>query len=299
MNPNILNHYREFSQYTDPGLYGDLLKKTLPDSVGEIGLLARMQLIHRMTLKNGNTGSNKDLRYGDMTKVPWYRQPEDDVFPTVSSILSELYRRDAKGITLSRAVENKLVLTCRFTAILMASFLKVKGIPVRVRAGFAPYFQVEGLPGGKSDDHWINQYWSSEKARWVTIDVDASSEDYLKFDPYDIPDGIFDFAADAWLAVRSGKVDGQHFYNGGGKGGLIVIAWELFYDFHCLMNDEIIYSHVPEMTLFNNFAKLTHKQLSEIDNLARLMQRPDDNFNKLQQIWNTNREFRLLKGGLL
>lgn len=295
----VINYYLQFSQYTDPGLYRDVVKKSLPDNIKEIGLLVRKQIIHRMTLKNGNTGSNKDLRYGDMTKVPWYRQPEDDVFTTASAMLAELYRRDSRGLILDRAVENKLILTCRFTSILMASLLKVKGIPARVRSGFAPYFKVEGLPGDKSDDHWINQYWNKKESRWTTIDVDGSLEGYLKFDPYDVPDGIFDFSADAWIAVRNGKINEQHFWNAGDNSGLIVIAWELFYDFHCLMNNEVIYLHTPEMTHFGKFDKLSEKQLAEIDNLAMLMQKPDDNFEELQKIWNTKKEFRLLKGGLL
>ena len=295
----VINYYLQFSQYTDPGLYRDVVKKSLPDNIKEIGLLVRKQIIHRMTLKNGNTGSNKDLRYGDMTKVPWYRQPEDDVFTTASAMLAELYRRDSRGLILDRAVENKLILTCRFTSILMASLLKVKGIPARVRSGFAPYFKAEGLPGDKSDDHWINQYWNKKESRWTTIDVDGSLEGYLKFDPYDVPDGIFDFSADAWIAVRNGKINEQHFWNAGDNSGLIVIAWELFYDFHCLMNNEVIYLHTPEMTHFGKFDKLSEKQLAEIDNLAMLMQKPDDNFEELQKIWNTKKEFRLLKGGLL
>jgi len=299
MDKKILNHYLQFSQYTSPGLYGDVLKKSLPDDVKEIGLLVRKQIIHRMILKNGNTGSNKDLRYGDMTKVPWFRQPEDDVFITASAMMAELYRKDPKGLTLDRKSEDKLILTCRQVSILMASLLKLKGIPTRVRSGFAPYFIVEGLPGGKSDDHWINQYWNDKESRWVTIDVDGSLEDYLKFNPYDIPKGTFDFSPDAWLAVREGRVDGEHFWNAGGNGGLIVVAWELFYDFHCLMNDEVIYFHTPEITHFGKFDKLSKQKLLEIDNLAKLMQEPGVNFDKLKKIWEEKKEYRLLKGGLL
>lgn len=299
MNSTVTNFYLKFGQYTDPGLYKEILNKTLPDHVNEIGLLVRKQIIHRMTLKNGNTGSNTDLRYGDMTKIPWYRQPEDDIFPTASAMISELYRRDGRGFTLDRATENKLILTCRFTSILTTSLLKTKGIASRVRSGFASYFNVEGLPESKSDDHWISQYWNEQKSRWVSIDVDGSLEGYLRFDPYDIPEGVFDFSADAWLSVRKGKIDPSHFWNAGGNGGLIAIAWELFYDFHCLMNEEIIYKHTPAITNFGKFDTLSEQQLEEIDGLARLMQKPDENFEKLQKIWDTKKEFRLLTGSLL
>jgi len=53
------------------------------------------------------------------------------------------------------------------------------------------------------------------------------------------------------------------------------------------------------MVKLNNFDKLTKKELSLIDNLANLMTNPDKNFYRLRKIWETNKEFRLLKGALL
>lgn len=210
--PNT-NFYLEFSPYTYPGLYADLLKDTLPDEIREIGLLVRKSLVHRMTLKNGNTGSNIDMRYGDMTLLPWYVQPEDDIYVTSASMLAELYRRDPRGLIQDRDVKDKLILTCRFTSVLMASLLKIKGIPARVRSGFVPYISVENLPNGTSDDHWVNQYWDFKSSRWITIDVDASIDGYLKFDPYDIPTEEFNFSADAWLNCREKKIDPNHFHS--------------------------------------------------------------------------------------
>jgi hypothetical protein len=295
MKNKNFNHYLEFSPFTYPGCYKKELKENLPSDVKKIGFLVRKQIIHRVTLKNGNKGSNTDLKYGDMNKVPWYRQAEDDYFPTAAAILAELYRRDKKGIVKNRKEKDRLILTCRLVSILMASILKSKSIPTRVRSGFAPYFR--GF-GNKSVDHWINQYWNKKEKRWTTIDVDGSLEDYLEFDPYDMPKDVFDFSADVWLAVRVGETAGNHFWNAGGFTGLKVIAWELFYDFHCLMNNEIICLHQPKY-IWNRFDKLTEKELEEIDELANLMKEPDKNFEKLQNIWNTKKKFRILKGGSL
>ncbi|MGD0729072.1 MAG: hypothetical protein ABR981_03275 [Candidatus Micrarchaeaceae archaeon] len=100
MNNKVLNHYLEFSMYTNSGLYKELIRKTLPDDIQKIGSLVRKQLIHRTTLAAGNVGTNADKRFGDMTKVPWYRQPEDDNLVTASAILAELYRRDKRGFVL-------------------------------------------------------------------------------------------------------------------------------------------------------------------------------------------------------
>jgi hypothetical protein len=176
----------------------------------------------------------------------------------------------------------------------MASILKSKGIPARVRSGNAPYFEE-----GQSDDHWINQYWSNEQHRWITIDVDGSLSLAEEFDPYDVPINKFDFPGKAWLDIRQGSVDPNIFYNAGGVRGAVVVAWSLFYDFHSLMNDENIYLHIPQLVRLYEFPKLTKEQLKGIDELAELMIDPDAHFDELKEIYETNKAYRLFGGGLL
>lgn len=300
MDKKILDFYREFSMYTNPGLYKDLLKKDVPNDIRKIGNLVRKNIIHRTTLADGNVGTNVDKKFGDMTKVPWYRQPEDDILVTASAMLAELYRRDNNGFTINRNEQDKLVVTCRFVAILVASILKSKGIPCRVRSGNAPYFDM-GTLGKVSADHWINQYWSSREKKWISIDVDGSWSLNENFDPYNVPEGKFDFPAKAWLNIRNGKDDPNRFWNAKPERGSIVVFWSLFYDFHCLMNNEIIYSYGPSNNFGSpkKFAKLSKKELENIDELALLLQKPDENFSELQNVWNSQRGFRLLSGGLL
>jgi len=298
MNHKIIEHYLDFSTFTYPGLYKEILKNDLPDDIREIGLLVRKNFIHRTTLAAGNVGTNADLKFGDMTTVPWWRQPEDDILVTAAAMLAELYRRDERGFITDREPENRLVLTCRFVAIIVASILKSKGIPARVRSGNAPYFDMGDL-GDVSTDHWINQYWNKKDNRWVTIDVDGSLSLKDDFDPYDMPDTKFDFPADAWLNIRAGKVDPQHFHNAKPENGAIVVLWSLFYDFHCLMNNEIIYTHGPVYGGYEKFKSLTPVELEKIDHLATLMKKPEENFDELIKIWETEKDFRLLSGSLL
>ncbi len=298
MNEKILKHYREFGTYTYPGCYRERLNFDLPNDIREIGLLVRKNIIHRTTLATGNTDTNVDLKFGDMTKVPWWRQPEDDILVTAAAMIAELYRRDSKGFVMDREPKDKLVLTCRFVAIMIASILKSKGIPVRVRAGHASYFDMGAL-GDVSTDHWINQYWNEQENRWIMIDVDGSLSLKDEFDPYDMPDGKFDFPAEAWLNTRAGKVDPEHFYNADGHRGMIVVAWSLFYDFHSLMNSEIIYLHHPKYGGIKTIHTLTEADFGKIDDLARLMLKPDENFDELIKIWETDKDFRLLDGLLL
>ncbi|MDE5020797.1 hypothetical protein NAI54_10135, partial [Francisella tularensis subsp. holarctica] len=82
---------------------------------------------HRTTLAAGNTGTNADLKFGNRQKVPWWRQPEDDILVTAGAMLTDLYRRNNSGFVEDREPKDKLVLTCRFVSIMVASILKSKG----------------------------------------------------------------------------------------------------------------------------------------------------------------------------
>lgn len=293
MNQKVLDHYLEYGQYTYPGLYESYLR-SLPDDVRKIGALVRNQLIHRTSLHDENTKIIPGLIYADMKNIPWWRQAEDDNFNTAVAIIAELFRRDSKGFTQDRKDKDKLVLTCRHTTLLMASILKAKDIPCRVRSGYAPYFPFKK---GLSFDHWINEYWDKNENRWVIIDVDGHQHN-TGFDMFDMPSDAFDYPAISWLNCRNGKDNPNRFHNAAPAKGLKVIGWALFYDFHCLMNNEIIYLHSPAY-LYGKWNKMSEAELKELDELAKLMIEPDKNFDKLVNAWNTNKKFRILKGGLL
>lgn len=290
MDREILTHYLQYSQFTYPGLYEQHLKR-LPDDIKTLGLLIRKQLIHRTTLELGKVGV--DATHKDIQRIPKFRQAEDDNLTSVVSLIAELIRRDDRGFVEDRKPENKLIVTCRFTAILVASALKAKSIPSRVRSGYAPYFPNESV----SSDHWINEYWNQKQKRWVIIDVDGSGHD-TGYNMFDLPKTAFDYPAVAWLNCRAGKDNPNRFFNAKPARGLKVVGWAVFYDFHCLMNNEIIYLHNPSY-LYKKWGKITEKDMKEIDELAKLMTDPDKNFDELVKIWGTKKKFRMLKGGLL
>ncbi len=296
MQSGLLNHYLSVGPFTYAGAYSDYFK-SLPDDVPALGKLVCSQVIHRITLKEGNTNANCDMIYGDMTRFPWHRMRcEDDLFLTAASMAAELFRLDQRGFVKDRAVENKIVMTCRYVSVLMSAILKAKGIPCRSRSGFAPYF----FPNC-SCDHWINQYWSERKQRWVTFDADGFFEESaLGFDPYDMPSDRFDWAAKVWLGIRNGELDGSRFVYADSKGAhsLQAVIRAVFYDFHSLMNHEISYLFQPSY-IDGKFDKLTESDFCEIDDLARLMQDCDGNFNALAEIWKTKRKFRILNSPLV
>ena len=273
MNETTVKHALSVGAYTYAGEYYNYFR-TLPDDVSELGHLICSQIIHRITLKEGNTNANATLLYGDMNLFPWHRlRCEDDIFLTATAITAELFRLDSNGFTLNRKVEDKLVLTCR------------------CRSGFAPYF----VPG-KSVDHWVSQYFTDH---WIIFDADGFFDtEKLGFYQYDIPHEKFDFAADTWLKIRNGSEAGEKYINGGGDFALEAVVLSLFSDFHALMNNEISYKFMPAF-IAGKFERLTSSDLAEIDDLANLMIAPDENFHALLGIWETCKKFRILNSLLV
>lgn len=295
MDNKILEFYKSTSSFTDLGFYKEFAKN-LPDDIDELCILQRMQIIHPVAFKDKDIRNKKECFWGDMTKVPVTRlEYEDDIFPTAQSILAELLRKNPNYIR-EREAKDKVHVTCRGQAILLASILKAKGIPARARSGFAPYIKYDGV----AYDHWITEYYDYNKDRWVLVDADEHCPDHeMGFDLNDIPNDRFLFGANAWLGIRNGKIKENSILYASDPPtlGLKAAIRGLFYDFHSLMNDEIIFLHIPKYICEKNY-KLNEEELIELDNLAKLMLEPDKNFDKLFEIWNTNTKFRIMQGAL-
>lgn len=295
MNNWVFNFYKQTSLYTDLGLYKNFMKN-LPDDINELCILQRKQIIHPVVFDIPNIRKQSNCFWGDMTKVPITRLDyEDDLFPTAISMISELLRKD-KTYSLNRKAEDKIHVTCRGEAILLAATLKAKDYSARVRSGFAPYIKYDGV----SYDHWITEYYDEIKQRWVLVDADEHCPDHeMEFDLNDIPRNKFIFGAEAYLGMRTGKYKTEEIYYASDPAtlGLKASIRGLFYDFHSLMNDEIIFLHLPKYIQDKNF-ELSEEEYIELDNLAELLLEPDKNFDKILDIWNNVSKFRIMSGAL-
>ena len=291
----ILEFYKQTSQFTDLGYYKDFAKN-LPDDIEKLCILQRMQIIHPVAFKDKEIRNKKDCFWGDMTKVPVTRlEYEDDIFPTAQSVIAELLRKNP-NYTTKREAKDKVHVTCRSQAILLASILKAKGIPARARSGFAEYIHYDEI----CYDHWITEYFDEKENRWRLVDADEHCPDHeMGFDLNDIPYDKFLFGANAYLGVRQNKYKPETILYASDPPtlGLKASIRGLFYDFHSLMNDEIIFLHMPKYIQDKDF-ELFEEAYKELDNLASLMLNPNENFSKLQEIWNNMPKFRIMSGAL-
>lgn len=290
MRQDILEFYQGTSAYTDLGLYADFVR-SLPDDLYTLARLQRSQIIHPAAFCTPDIRTRTDTVWGDMTCIPETRlQYEDDIFPTAQSILHELLRRDpvyGEG----RRAGDKVFVTCRGQALLLTATLKAKGIPARVRSGYAGYVNADN----GYDDHWIAEYYDAGAGGWKLADADIFG--FADVDVADIPRERFLTGGQAWLSFRKGNVTAHQLRNAGGERGIQAAVMGLFDDFHALMGNEIIFLHLPRYLVEKGLVP-DEKDCQELDVLAELLLEPDQNFDRLQEIWGRESKYRILSGGL-
>lgn len=294
---NEIEFYKKNSCFTELGLYKNFAQ-ALPDDIRELCLLQRHQIIHPVAImKCGGLGAKSSQPiltfHGDMTQIPCDSLLfENERFPTALSILAELLRRENE-YSCERKIQNKMHLTCREQAILLAAILKAKGIPARARSGYAPYISNDGV----FHDHWICERFCDKENRWILTDADCCVEN-LDFDFADIPCDKFLFGAQSYLKIRNKEIcdNALEFASVPPTHGMRAALQSLFYDLHSLMNDEIFFWHSPRYIVEKNF-NLSQAEFEELDSIANLMLEPSKNFEKICDIWESTPKFRIVSGG--
>jgi hypothetical protein len=156
-----------------------------------------------------------------------------------------------------RKVENRLVLACREYAMILASILKYRGIPVRVRCGFALY-----LSHGFHISHIICEVWNKNENRWMLVDPSTNMIDFSREN--------FEFGNDVWLKMQNSAIDPK-LYGMMGQPGLAIITAALCHDLASLLGNEyLIYQYSPILaSAFQN--KLAAKQIETLSRISESM----------------------------
>jgi hypothetical protein len=122
----------------------------------------------------------------------------------VSLLLAAAVRRDNRPLSEHREISNYLFVTCRDFAMLAISALREQGVPARLRAGFAGYFNA-----GIWEDHYLCEHRAS--GSWAFFDAQlgpiSRTGFRIPFDIADVPSSGFRTAASTWRAVRAGELD--------------------------------------------------------------------------------------------
>ncbi len=255
----VTDVYCQFSVYTDPCEYV-YLYKSLPESLDELCRLIKCQFIHPFEAE-------------PFRKVipPERQKYGDPIYSTVRALLKGLLEYDPNGLVFTRQPKDRLIVTCRYHAILLASILKNSGVPVRVRYGFALYI-------GKDVKicHVICEVWGSEKKRWLLVDPTLP-------DMVDFPREQFEFASAAWHRLQRGEVDLEK-YGVANKWGSFHILDMLCHDMESVLGQELLYWERPPVCKDENMnvAKIDKEQVEILNKLADLLDNPDKNLKAIK-----------------
>ena len=271
-NGSVPDFYKQYSFYTDPGEYS-YLYKNLPDSLPELCNLIRSQFIHPYA----ELPDVKEL-------IPRERWNESQKYLTVESILHGLKSYDARGFVPDRNTGDKLVLGCRENAILLASVLKYRGIPARVRVGHATYL----IPGFHAS-HTICEVWNIKGKRWMLVDPSTGMIDFNS--------ELFDFSNEAWLQMQKNEINPDLYGNPGQYKGLVSILAKVSMDLAYVLGTEYsLFQYAPIMDNAFENKPLTIEQTEMFNKISDLMKNLEKkNLLQLQKIYNDSPEIQITR----
>jgi len=269
----LLDFYRQFSTFTDPGEYA-YLYASLPDSLPELCNLIRSQFIHPYA---------ELPKYRD--QIPKERWKEMFSYPSVHSILEGLLSYDSSGIVNDRKHEDRLVLGCQQNAILLASILKYRGIPTRVRYGHATYI----VPGFHIS-HTICEVWNEDDKRWMLVDP--------SMDMFDFSREKFDFSNDLWLKMQNEEIDPKLYGIPHRYSGLVSILGKVCTDLASILGTEYsVNQYAPILeSAMGSENQLSAEDIEVLNKISELMKSIDaGSISELEKIYNNTPQIQITR----
>ncbi|WMJ85152.1 excinuclease ABC subunit UvrA [Oscillospiraceae bacterium LTW-04] len=204
------------------------------------------------------------------------RQLEEELLRTVPQMLEKLFQIDQSLLNSIRPPKLRLIGMCRDYALLLVSFLRYKGIPARLRVGFANYFQSDIL----YEDHWLIEYYNADAKRWIRMDAqldDVQRVHYgITFNTEDMPsDAGYLLGGQAWILCRSGAQHPEDFgYNKNWK-GWISVKGNLLHDFNSLLGLELLPWDLWTELSTKKYSDLNRYEKDLLDEMAELTVDPN------------------------
>jgi len=197
------------------------------------------------------------------------------------AMLDRIAALDDRALVEPRPLNKRLIGNCRTFAVLLTSVMREKGIPARVRAGFATYTWGRG----KFENHWICEYYDSSAKRWIRVDaqIDDRQRDLMKigFNTLDMPEGAFLAGGSGWQDCSNGKTKPEDYGLGGPKGwnpvGWGMVRGTLLTDIMALNKVEVLPWDTNELGNKDQSA-LTEEEVKLLNRLAEVSISPDKDF---------------------
>jgi hypothetical protein len=201
-----VDRWIKHSRMSDPAHHATRIAE-LPSDVGPLNRVVQGLLIHSEWLGAYDVKSD-EFRPNSRATLP------------VANRLADILEADARALDVPRSPQQRSVGTCRDFALMTTSFLRCKGVPARLRCGFASYL------GDGWEDHWVCEFWHEPDQAWrisdPQLDQVMRARLEIEFDPANVPRTLFLTAGEAWVRYRAGRSDPRRFGYGETRG-----AWFL------------------------------------------------------------------------
>ncbi len=269
-------YYGSQSGVTDPEKYIPLYD-VLPDDVASLCKVIQGLLLHRWWIDQYGVNISEE-------------QKEEIKIRKMTRQLKRILELNNSPLITARKPESRLVGTCRDYASFLTSFLRHKGVPARMRVGFATY-----LMPGQYIDHYLCQYWNDKESKWVM--VDAQIDDLqrramnITFDTCDVPEGLFLPGGKAWQTWREGKANPDLFGIFEVRGSWF-IGCDMIFD---MMSLNKIESHPFDIwVLMPGYQQKEYSKeyLGIMDNIAALTGALDPDFSKVSSFYQTEKRLQ-------
>ena len=271
------SYYLCHSPITDPGQHV-YLYDNLPDDVRALAGLIQGQMIHRNAVK----GYGVTLTRGSRS---------EQHLRTMRQRLARIAELSPDPLTIPREPKERTVGKCRDFAVFLVSLLRHKGIPARMRVGFADYLFDKG---GFKADHWITEYWDTSNSRWVLADPDIGGMPpellgmQITCNLFDLRrDHDFYVAGSAWQLARAGKVRSDLFRYSGHWKGFPCIRGNMLHDFQSLNRLELGLSDYWDELHYKSETSLTVEDKAVLDRVAALTIDPEATFDEMRAYFDS------------
>ena len=208
--------YASQSIYSDPGPYHE----TLIHGGGDPGSIARW-ISSFMQHPRGAESEERGFT------------PEQIADLELRSVAEFLAAAVERNLLEGDATEAKIGGLCRDFAILAASGFRARGVPARLRVGFADY-----IVPGFWEDHWLCEWHDGR--HWKRLDVEFAATGESSVNALDVSPERFVTANEAWFRIKDRPEIATRFgVSSLGIGGKSFVAGSLFREFAALRKLEL------------------------------------------------------------
>jgi hypothetical protein len=222
----------ELEFYVTPGPMTDLTScppealEGLPDTPAELMKIARWSVV-------------SDLMLTQLHGLAVPEGRDDPQIRPASAMVERILELDPAPLAHHRPVDRRFLGNCRHFATLSCALIRHKGIPARVRAGFAGYFEPNTWA-----DHWIIEYWGTSEDRWIRVDPQYPDTFFAAMragaTSESVAQSMYWSGGEAWGRCRRGDLDPDRCNMGGDNWGIGEVRGSVLYDLAALNQDEML-----------------------------------------------------------